>query len=97
MDFFKKIDKWDYAIFSIILVNFILLLYRWEMFPKFIDIYYHFSVVKGFEIANGIVFHDFWEYAPGGRPHLYPPFFHILILIKYSFPKEGIFWLFFHY
>ena len=77
----KKYDKWDKLSLLIIILTIALLLYRWEMFPKFIDIYYHFSVARNFELVNGIVIHDFWEYAPDGRPHLYPPLFHLIIII----------------
>lgn len=87
MDILEKINKWDYAVLAIILVNLVLLVYRFDMFPKFVDIYYHFSAARAFELVNGIVLHDFWEYAPSGRPHLYPPFFHVLILM---FIKLGL-------
>ena len=90
MDIFKKISKWDIGVLIIIFIELFLLLLHWEMFPKFVDIYYHFSVAKAFDLANGIVLHDFWEYAPMGRPHLYPPLFHILILffMKISIKTE---------
>lgn len=87
MKVFRKINKWDFGVLMVILIELILLLLRWEMFPKFVDIYYHFSVAKAFDLANGIVLHDFWEYSPFGRPHLYPPLFHILML---TFMKIGI-------
>lgn len=77
----KKYDRWDKLSLLIIILTITLLLYRWEMFPKFIDIYYHFSVAKNFGLVNGVVIHDFWEYAPDGRPHLYPPLFHLIIII----------------
>ncbi|MFQ6051669.1 MAG: hypothetical protein ACE5K4_08245, partial [Candidatus Hydrothermarchaeota archaeon] len=57
-------------------------LFKWK-FPTFVDIYYHLSVMRGFDMANGIVLHDFWEFAPVGRPHLYPPLIHIIMLFLY--------------
>ena len=55
--------------------------------PNFLDIYYHLSVAQGFAKAGGFSAHDFWSYAPFGRPHLYPPLFHFLIL---AFLKSGL-------
>ena len=82
---FNSTYRWNlYSILlfiSIIILN----LLRWSKLPTFIDIYYHLSVVKGFSIAGGYVLRSFWEYAPFGRPHIYPPFTHILILLFYKF------------
>jgi len=60
---------------------------RWDLFPMFIDIYYHLSVMQGFASSGGYVTSSFWEFAPIGRPHLYPPLIHILMLILF---KAGI-------
>lgn len=38
----------------------------------------------GFDKAGGYAGESFWEYAPLGRPHLYPPLFHILELLFYK-------------
>lgn len=56
----------------------------WERYPIFVDIYYHLSVMRGFDTAGGIVLHDFWEFAPYGRAHLYPPLLHIIMLGLYK-------------
>ncbi|MBM3251355.1 MAG: hypothetical protein FJZ11_01050, partial [Candidatus Omnitrophica bacterium] len=53
--------------------------------PTFMDIYYHLSVMLGFNEAGGFVSNAFWEFAPAGRPHLYPPLMHLLMLIFYKF------------
>ncbi len=55
--------------------------------PNFMDIYYHLCVAEGFAGSGGFSAHDFWSYAPLGRPHLYPPLFHFLIL---GFLKLGL-------
>mgnify|MGYP005836860821 CR=1 FL=1 len=49
---------------------------RWRLYPVFADPYYHMAVIEGFDQAGGIVSDDFWEMAPSGRPHLYPPSLH---------------------
>ncbi len=53
---------------------------QWPAFPYFLDSYYHLLVIQGFRDAGGPVLHAFWEAAPQGRPHLYPPLFHLLSL-----------------
>ncbi|MBI4228076.1 MAG: hypothetical protein HY600_07400 [Candidatus Omnitrophica bacterium] len=50
----------------------------WETYPRFLDSYYHLAVIQGFQQAGGVTLHAFWESAPAGRAHLYPPLFHLL-------------------
>lgn len=45
------------------------------------DIYYHLLTAWGFVKAGGYTAWDFWQYAPAGRPHIYPPIFHIILAI----------------
>jgi len=77
------------GIFSkLIIVIFALLgLLRLPRLPLFMDIYYHLPTAWGFLQAGGFSSWDFWEYAPLGRPHIYPPFFHLLLalLMKLGF------------
>jgi hypothetical protein len=44
--------------------------------PVFSDSWYHLSVIRAF-FERGLSLHAWWEYAPFGRPHLYPPLFHL--------------------
>ena len=44
--------------------------------PVFSDSWYHLAVVRAF-FERGFSTHAWWEYAPFGRPHLYPPLFHL--------------------
>ena len=71
---------WRYGIFGVIALFVTLLVIRWQTLPVFLDIYYHASCMIGFRDAGGIVLHDFWEYAPAGRPHMYPPLFPVIML-----------------
>ena len=50
----------------------------WRLYPVFVDTYYHMAVIQGFKQAGGIVTHAFWELAPTGRVHIYPPTVHAL-------------------
>ena len=78
---------WRCGILGIIALFMALLIIRWQTLPIFLDIYYHAGCMTGFRDAGGIVLHDFWEYAPIGRPHLYPPLFHLILL---GLSKSGL-------
>lgn len=77
-------NKWP--VLSAILVAFIssLIFLNWERLPFFLDIYYHLLVMRGFDLAGGVVTHAFWELAPIGQTLLYPPLFHLLLLAVYK-------------
>lgn len=49
---------------------------RWSSYPVFVDTYYHMAVIEGFRQAGGIVTQAYWEMAPAGRVHIYPPALH---------------------
>ena len=51
------------------------------------DTYYHLLTGWGFIQAGGYSGWDFWQYAPAGRAHIYPPFFHILLALIF---KSGL-------
>ncbi len=57
---------------------------QWTLLPRFLDIYYHLSVMQGFTDAGGFVTRAFWEFAPEGRPHLYPPLLHVWMWMFHS-------------
>ena len=65
----------------IIIVFAVLQLFRLPRLPQFMDIYYHLQTAWGFIQSGGYSIWDFWEYAPFGRPHIYPPLFHILLAL----------------
>lgn len=66
-------------------------LLNWQKFPFFLDIYYHLNVMRGFDTAGGVVAHSFWELAPDGTVNLYPPLFHILLLVPYKLGLSVLF------
>ena len=49
-----------------------------NIYPVFMDVYYHMATVEGFRQAGGVVLRDYWSFAPEGRPHIYAPFVHAL-------------------
>ena len=75
----KKLDRYDLFSLGIILFVVIFQVSRFSFLPQFIDEYYHLLVARSFLKAGGWVGVSFWDYAPVGRPHLYPPFYHFLI------------------
>lgn len=81
------ISKW--SLLSVALISFILfiVIFLNDIFPLSVDIYYHLLTALGFSKAGGVSFIDFWNYAPVGRPNLYPPFFS---LVASFFIKAGL-------
>ncbi|MDO8536518.1 MAG: hypothetical protein Q7S30_05900 [Candidatus Omnitrophota bacterium] len=83
----KKYLSYDF--WSVIILAFyaIMQILRWSLFPQHFDIYYHLLTAWGFIQAGGYPNWDFWQYAPVGRPHIYPPLFHIILAL---FMKAGV-------
>jgi len=86
----NNIPSWDLYSIGIISLFTILQIIQWPLLPKFVDIYYHLGTMSGFAEAGGYVSSCFWEYAPVGRPNLYPPLLHILMLMFYKFGLSPI-------
>lgn len=57
----------------------VLWLARWPTFPLVLDPYYHLLIARQVADAGGPIAYEWWEYAPMGRPHLYPPILHLLL------------------
>ncbi|MCX5657146.1 MAG: glycosyltransferase family 39 protein [Candidatus Omnitrophica bacterium] len=76
--------NWNLAGIILFFSYLVFFLLRLNLFPVFLDIYYHIGVMQGFDLARGIVTWDFWEFASIGRPHFYPPLLHILMLVLYK-------------
>jgi uncharacterized protein (TIRG00374 family) len=51
---------------------------HWSWYPIQSDPWYHTAVIQGMHQAGGLPVWDFWEMAPAGRPHIYPPSFHVV-------------------
>ncbi|MBN2508276.1 MAG: hypothetical protein JXQ71_16475 [Verrucomicrobia bacterium] len=51
---------------------------HWSWYPTSSDPWYHAAVIHGLQQAGGLPVWDFWEMAPVGRPHIYPPSFHVV-------------------
>jgi hypothetical protein len=79
--------RWDSFSSLIIIGLLVLQLIRWLILPQFMDVYYHLLTAWGFIQAGGYTGWDFWQFAPVGRPHIYPPLFHLVLA---GFMKAGI-------
>ncbi|MCM8801520.1 MAG: hypothetical protein NC912_05925 [Candidatus Omnitrophica bacterium] len=83
----NKIIPWDFFSKLTIICFLGLQIIRWPLFPQFMDIYYHLLTAWGFIQAGGYTGWDFWQFAPVGRMHIYPPLFHFILVF---FMKLGI-------
>lgn len=75
----EKYDRFDLASFGLLAFITLFSLARYNYLPQFVDGYYHLSVANGFISSGGWVGWDWWSFAPLGRPHLYPPLYHIIL------------------
>lgn len=64
----------------------VLWLARWPSFPLMLDASYHLLIAQQIVDAGGVLTHEWWEWAPVGRPHLYPPVLHLVLaaLLKFG-------------
>lgn len=71
-----------WGVFSFLIVASFALLkaIRLGSLPQSMDTYYHLLTAWGFSKAGGYSGWDFWQYAPIGRTHFYPPFLHFLMV-----------------
>jgi len=78
--YFFRVNIFSWLAFLVIIFASCLLLSNPVMLPpNFSDISYHLSVANGFINSGGVVAWDYWEAAPFGRVHLYPPLFHLIL------------------
>jgi len=70
-------DRWALGLIG--LVAAVLLLRVHSLVPSMSDTWYHLGVAKRIVYDGQIPGWDWWNYAPLGRPHLYPPALHVLI------------------
>ena len=71
--------SWDFYSKLIIICFLLLQVLRWRILPQFMDMHYHLLTAWGFNQAGGYSGWDFWQYAPFGRIHIYPPVFHLIL------------------
>jgi 4-amino-4-deoxy-L-arabinose transferase-like glycosyltransferase len=73
-------DAWDRAsLFLLALVALLVWIGRHDLFPIPPDGYYHLLAAQRISETGAIPLRNYWEFAPAGRPHLYPPLYHIVL------------------
>ncbi|MHC1605509.1 MAG: hypothetical protein ACXQTP_06040 [Candidatus Methanofastidiosia archaeon] len=83
--------SWDKAAIVFIVFIFATFLINVSKFsPNVIDLWYHLAVSRKILELGTIPLWDFWEFAPAGRPHLYPPFFHLIIAAIARTPENVV-------
>lgn len=82
--------SWGLFTFAVIAAAAFFEVLQWPLLPRSIDAFYHMAVANGFRLAGGYVTHAFWEFAPDGRPHLYPPLLHVLLLALRSLGLSAV-------
>lgn len=80
----RRLDLFDALSAGLIACVFLIALAYWGRFPLFKDIYYHMGTTTAFGEAGGVALFDFWEFAPVGRAHLYPPLLHVIMYTMQS-------------
>ena len=75
----RRRNAYDLLAVLFLIICIILVLVNLSMYPVNLDIPYHMAVTKGFQEAGGVTTWDFWDYAPVGRPHIYPPLLHVVM------------------
>jgi hypothetical protein len=92
MDSKIKINNFPRFFAQLIIIAFgVLQLLTLPRLPRSMDIYYHLQVAWGFIQAGGYSAWDFWEFLPLGRPHIYPPLFHLILALLLKAGLNGIF------
>ncbi len=74
------LDRLDRFTLGVIGVVFLLMLVNiGHLRPSMSDTWYHDNVAQQFRRDGGFSAWDQWDYAPTGRPQLYPPLLHLLL------------------
>lgn len=75
----EPLDRWSLGLLGLCAV--LLLIGHRTFLPFPPDGYYHLMVAQQMVDTWRVPFWDAWQFAPEGRPHLYPPLFHILLAL----------------
>jgi hypothetical protein len=74
----------DKLIIAFLFVHLVFFLLNWYNYPTELDTPYHLLMGKMFADHGRIMFWDSYQFAPIGRPNLYPPLEHILVWFMHS-------------
>ncbi|HIE50333.1 MAG TPA: hypothetical protein EYP85_01120 [Armatimonadetes bacterium] len=91
----KDAPKWHWDVFDKVALAYIGVIaavffaFRHQFQPHVVDMWYHLSIAKVIQETGQVPGWDWWELAPTGRPHLYPPLLHLL-LAGVSWPSGDV-------
>jgi hypothetical protein len=85
-----NLNRYDLASLGLITFIFILSIARFNYLPQYVDAYYHLSCANGFIKSGGWVGWSWWDYAPAGRPQIYPPLYHIILAFLQKIGLSGL-------
>ena len=77
----------DVCAIIFLVVHFFFLFLNWHNYPTELDTPYHLLMGKMFADSGKIVLWDSYEFAPLGRPHLYPPLEYLLIWFMHTLTR----------
>lgn len=81
----RNLTLLDYAAISLIIVETVVLVLMWDFLPSAeLDTPYHLLMGKMFSDHDAIMLWDYYEYAPAGRPNLYPPLEHVIVWLMHG-------------
>lgn len=72
-----RLDRWALGFVGVVFLLHLISIPHLR--PSMSDTWYHLGVAKSILAEGGIPGWDCWNYAPIGRPHLYPPLLHLII------------------
>lgn len=77
--FHHALDRFSLGLIAI--VFFTLAIHKEDLlaYSGISDNYYHMAAARNIMLNGAVPYWDDWEFAPMGRPHLYPPGLHLLI------------------
>lgn len=90
MDHDNLNKKYDLASIIILALIAIFSFIRFDYLPQFIDGYYHLACSNAFIKSGGWCSVDWWFFAPSGRPHMYPPVYHLILVFLQSLSFSGL-------
>jgi len=86
----KEFDRYDVISLGMIFLLSLLKAVQFFSLPQFVDGYYHISAANAFIHSGGWVGWDWWSFAPQGRPHLYPPLYHLILVFLTKAGLSGL-------
>ncbi len=86
----ERVNRFDLASLGLVVFVAVFSLVRFNDPPQFLDAYYHLLVANGFIKSGGWVGWAWWDFAPLGRPQVYPPLYHFVLVFLKTIGFSGL-------